>query len=279
MGPELEQAVQAVAETAHELKLDIVLVGALMAEFTPEIESDYPRFRRTNDADFAVSVKDWQAYGTLRDELIKRKFEQDSKIEHRLRRASAIVDLIPYGSQIAPDGKLVWPESGFQMTVTGLGEACAAAREAESKNQLAIPVVTVPGFVLLKIIAYLDRKAKGDPSYKDDARDIEYWLRNYASGTKDDRRFGLAGIPELAETEYETAGAALLGIEVGNLASADSAAYIERFLSESENLYSPFMDAIAAGELDEAADRKRREGLALLSAFKSGYLHARKDKR
>ncbi|MBI3553028.1 MAG: hypothetical protein HY077_10985 [Elusimicrobia bacterium] len=279
MESELTKAVHEVASAAEDLKLDIVLVGALMAEFTPEIEADYPRFRRTNDADFAVYVRDWPTYKKLRDALIEQKFKPNPKIEHRLHQGSAMVDLIPYGSQVAPDGKLAWPESGFEMTVTGFDEVCAAARKSASPSEVPMPVITVPGFALLKIIAYLDRKGRGDAKHKDDARDIEYWLRNYAGGTKDERRFALVEEPELAHQDYETAGAVLLGKEVGALASTEAAAYVDRFLRESEDRYSPFMDVLAAGAMDEAADKKRDDGLALLSAFKKGYLQGRKQER
>lgn len=277
MEPELKKAVQAVAAAAEGLKLDVVLVGALMAEFTPEMGSDYPRFRRTNDADFAVHARDWRTYKKLRDELLNQGFKPNPRIEHRLHDGSAMIDLIPYGAQIAPDGKLAWPESGFEMSVTGFDEVCAAARKGASSSSLSLPVITVPGFILLKVIAYLDRKGRGDGKHRDDAKDIEYWLRNYACGTEDGRRFELVKRPGLADEQYETAGAVLLGIEVGALASIEAAAYVDRFFSESADLYSPFVDVVASGSMDEGANTKRGEGLALLSAFKKGYLHERRD--
>lgn len=271
MESDLKKAVEEVAAVAAELKLDIALVGALMGEVTPEIEADYPRFRRTNDADFGICVKDWPTFKRLRDELLGRKFKPDAHIEHRLHRGDAMVDLIPYGTRIAPGGRLVWPESEFKMTVTGFEEACAAARESVSSTAFPVPVITVPGFILLKVIAYLDRKSQGRDKYRDDAKDIAYWLHNYAGGAQDKRRFELANEPELSHEDYDTAGAVLLGREVGALASAEAAAFVDRFLRESEDRYSPFIDLIAAGSLDEAADKKRDEGLALLAAFKKGY--------
>lgn len=272
MESELKGTVKEVCSAAEKLEIKIVLVGALMAQFTPEIGADYPRFRGTNDADFGVSVRDWETFKKLRDELIACRFKLNPKIEHRLHRDSTMVDLIPYGAQIAPDGKLTWPESGFEMTVTGFDEACAAARKAGKSNDPPLPVITVPGFVLLKIIAFLDRRARQDPKHRDDGKDLEYWLRNFASGADDARRFDLSGQQGLTHPDYETAGAVLLGMEVRRLASPAASAYVERFMKESEDLYSPFMDALAAGQSEEAADKKRRDGLALLSAFKRGYL-------
>lgn len=82
----------------------------------------------------------------------------------------------------------------------------------------------------------------------------------------------------MAHEDYETAGAVLLGKEVGALASAEAAAHVDRFLRESGDRYSPFMDIVASGAMDDAADKKRGEGLALLAAFKKGCLQARKAK-
>jgi len=154
MESELQKAVQEVTDAAKALNIDIVLVGALMSEFTPEIEADYPQFRRTNDADFAFTTHDWSAYKKLREALLKKDFKPDTHIEHRLHLGAAMVDLIPYGPQIAPGGKLSWPESEFEMTVTGFDEACATARKSEGVKAAPMMVITVPGFVLLKIIAY-----------------------------------------------------------------------------------------------------------------------------
>lgn len=111
--------------------------------------------------------------------------------------------------------------------------------------------------------------------YRSDAKDIEYWLQNFASGTQDERRFSLVGQVGLEHQDYATAGAVLMGIEVGKLASPESAAYVDRFLKESEDLYSPFMDALAAGQFEEAAAKKRTEGQALLAAFKKGLAYGR----
>lgn len=275
MEDELKAAVLDVCSAAEKLEIRVVLVGALIAQFSSEIGADYPKFRGTNDADFAVSVRDWESYKKLYDELKARGFKPNPKIEHRLHRGTTMVDLIPYGSQIAPDGKLSWPESGMTMSVVGFDEVCAAAHTAAESKAPPVPVIAAPGFVLLKIISYLERKEQGHVKYRDDGRDIAYWLRNYASGTHDGRRYDLAGRQDLNHEDYETAGAVLIGVEVGQLASPGAAGYVERFMKDSAAEFSPFMDTLAAGQFEKEANKKRREGVALLNAFTKGYQHAR----
>ncbi|MFH2202009.1 MAG: hypothetical protein ABIJ96_02740 [Elusimicrobiota bacterium] len=271
----LTEVVRDVCRAAEGLGVEVVLVGALMTELTPEKGSDYPQFRRTNDADFGVRVRDWPTYEKLREKLLGPdcKFEPDRSIEHRLHRRTAMVDLIPYGAEIAPGGTLVWPKSEFEMSVVGFDEVCAAASKVKLEDGPSVSVITVPGFVLLKIIAFLDRKAQGKEKHKDDAKDIDYWLQNYVGGTEDDRRYDLANKPGIEHEDYATAGAVLLGMEVGALASEAAAECVARFLSESKDLYSPFLDILAAGVLDVVDEQKRKEGLALLAAFKKGYKH------
>jgi len=277
MEDELKKTVLEVCSAAEKLEIRVALVGALVAQVSPEIGADYPKFRGTNDADFGVSVRDWESYKKLYAELLARDFKPNPQIEHRLHRNETMVDLIPYGAQIAPDGKLIWPESGSEMTVTGFEEVCAAAHTSAASAVPVVPVITIPGFILLKVISYLDRKEQGRVKYRDDAKDIEYWLRNFASGTDDGRRFEL-GKSGVEDPGYEMAGAVLLGMEVDKLASPEAGVYVDRFLEESEDLYSPFMDALAAGQFEEAANKKRREGQALLGAFQKGCLHSRQGR-
>ena len=122
----------------------------------------------------------------------------------------------------------------------------------------------------------LDRRQQGHAKHRDDARDIEYWLNNFASGTHDARRYELVDKDGLKHEDYATAGAVLMGLEVGRLASPGAAACVDRFLKESFDLYTPFMDALAAGKFEDAAEKKREAGLALLAGFRKGFDDARR---
>ena len=276
MESELEEVVLEVFRTADNLGIKCVLVGALTSELSPEVGPDYPPFRRTNDADFAVHVPDWTSFNNLRARLIELRFTQHPKIEHRLLRGSVLVDLIPYGEGVAPRGKLHWPKSEFEMNVVGFKEVCAAANDQVKAGGPKVPVITTPGFVLLKIIAFLDRKARQEIKYQDDARDVLYWLTNYASGAADPRRFDAAAKMGGETVDYAAAGAALLGLEVGQLASQAAGEVVGEFLQGSEDLYSPFMDVTASRAFDEDTEKKARQAtLDLLKAFARGYRRAR----
>ena len=272
MHRDLHDAIATVCEAAEDARMRIVLVGALASALAAEEESGCPAFRATNDSDFAVPVRNWEAYRALRDALT-RAFTRDPQIEHRLHRGPAVVDLIPYGRHIAPSGTLTWPESGFEMTVVGFDEACSAAPRAA--GNLPVPVITVPGFVLLKIVAFLDRQGRHDPKHGDDARDIAFWLRHFASGSQDARRFDLGHVIGPAHDDYDTAGAVLLGMDVGTLASVEAGGYVARLFECSVDPCSAFADALARGQFPETAESTRLQAVRLLAAFEKGYRHAR----
>jgi predicted nucleotidyltransferase len=274
---ELKKAVLEVYQTAEGLGVKSVLVGALISELSSERGADYPPFRRTNDADFALPVPDWESFRNLRAALIAKDFKQHPTIEHRLLKGGVMVDLIPYGEGIAPSGRLRWPGSGFEMNVIGFKEVCAAADTRVKEGSPAVPLITIPGFVLLKIIAFLDRQERQDFKYPNDAVDIYYWLENYASATEDTRRFDVVDKMGGETVDYAAAGAALLGLGVGQLASKEAGELVGKFLQQSQDLYSPFMDATAGREFAEDTDKKKRQAtLELLKAFASGYMHARR---
>ena len=262
MEPELAKSVEEFRRTAEAVGCKISLVGALVFEFSPEFP-DSLRFRRTNDADFAVLVRDWAAFTVLKDALLKSGFKNDNKTEHRLHRGTTQIDLIPYGPKVAPAGKLTWPESGMVMTVTGFDEVCKAAGESKP-GKPHVPVVTLPGFAILKTVAFFERRP--GPEYRDDARDLDYCLEHYASREEDGRRYELG-----AEQEYETAGAVLLGREVRKLASPEAGKYMDRLFDETKDLYCSFIEALGFGLMDEAVEDRKRRGLALIEAFKKGY--------
>ncbi|OGS50251.1 MAG: hypothetical protein A3J79_03715 [Elusimicrobia bacterium RIFOXYB2_FULL_62_6] len=276
MDSKLKKAVLEVHRTAEVLGIKSVLIGALISELSPEVGADYPAFRRTNDADFALPVPDWESFRKIRSALTAKDFKQHPKIERRLLRGEVMVDLIPYGEKVAPAGRLRWPDSEFEMNVIGFKEVCEAASAKVRKGAPVVPIISVPGFVLLKIVAFLDRRERQDARYRNDAVDALYWFEHYASGAEDPRRFDAAARIGGEPIDYAAAGAALLGLEVGQLASKVAGEAVVGFLEESQDPYSPFMDAAAGRGLDEDADKKKRAAtLELLKAFARGYERAR----
>jgi predicted nucleotidyltransferase len=267
VSPDLTQAIRKLLGVAHGLKLDAVLIGAVVSELAAVEDEGLTPPRGTNDADFALRIKDWAEFAKLKKGLVEAGFTGDPKIEHRLHMGLAMVDVVPYGPEISSkEGEIFWPVAERSMVVLGFEEACAHAVESQVEPNLCVKRLTLPGFVLLKIMAFLDRRAAGVLKYRNDAEDLLFWFQHYASGKHEERRYEIL-TRGLSEIQYDSAGAALLGLEVAALASPAAAARVRHFLDLAVDLYGPFVAAATTSPFEG----RRKRVLQLATAFKRGF--------
>ncbi|CAB3677955.1 hypothetical protein LMG27174_02487 [Paraburkholderia rhynchosiae] len=105
------------------------------------------------------------------------------------------------------------------MNVAGYAEALNSAVTVHIADHCEIPVASIPGLVMTKVIAWLDR----GQSKPKDAVDFRYPLENYAAAGNVDRLYG-EELPLLAACDYvfERAGPRLLGMDIALIACAES---------------------------------------------------------
>ena len=161
MHADLEKAIRTVLGIAHRQSMNPILVGGLASELATTTLDNPPMVRGTNDADFAIRMKNWEKYNVFKDAMVKEDFRPDPSMEHRLYLGEAIVDILPYGPEIAGGEEIQWPVAGRAMIITGFEEACREAADTTLTSGLTVRRVTVAGLVLLKIIAFLDRHEAG----------------------------------------------------------------------------------------------------------------------
>lgn len=275
MNAALSDAIQEVHAVAESLGIKAVLVGALVMEFTTEFRPGYPPYKNTNDADFALYVHDWASFEQMRSALLAKGYIQHPKIEHRLMKGAVVVDLIPYG-EISPEGKLKWPKSDFEMNVVGFPEVCAAVASEVRPGLPRIPVIQIPGFIILKMFAFQDRHARQDPKHRNDAEHVKYWLDNYAMiSAEDGRRFDVAREQGWMDIDANDAGAAILGLEAAKVASPAAREAVEKFLKESAQPFSPFIEAVlhprSVMATPEETSAQSKEIQGRLTAFRRGF--------
>lgn len=266
MSPDLTRAIRALLDVVHVMKLDAVLVGALVSELAAIEDEGLTPPRGTNDADFALRMRSWEEFAKFKDALVAAGFKPAPKIEHRLFLQSAMIDVLPYGPDIAKNGEILWPISELPMGVLGFEEACARAVESQVDPLLRVRRLTIPGFILLKMMAFLDRRAAGNEKYKSDAEDLLYWFENYASGKHEEKRYEIIG-KGLSEISFDSAGAALLGMDVRSLVSPAASLRVQSFLASAVDLYGPFAGSVVSPSFDE----RRERVVSLASAFKRGF--------
>jgi predicted nucleotidyltransferase len=237
--PEGKQAVLIIMDRVARLtNLQYFVVGATARDILMYHLHGLPLNRASPDIDFAMAIESWSAFEALRAALLHEPtFQQDAKILHRLHYLPAVgegfpVDLVPFGGVEIFPAQVAWPpDMAIVMNVAGYAEALDSAVTVHVADHCEIRVASIPGLVMTKLIAWLDR-GQSNPK---DAVDFRYVLANYAAAGNVDRLYG-EELPLLAacDYEFERAGPRLLGLDVASIASAESKQQIAGILAASE---------------------------------------------
>ena len=181
----------------RELGVPFGIVGALV----PELLLDVRPYRMTNDVDLAVVVESLADFDLLKERLADYRFTRTRR-PHRLdHRGGGWVDILPVNETIARDGLEL--EDGFVLNMAGFGHVVPNAVPIAIEGGPTLPLAPLPLHVLLKLVAFNDRKAPKDLA------GVLHCLEHYLE--HDDRRYGVdhddEGVP------YEYTGAYVVGVE------------------------------------------------------------------
>ncbi len=210
------------------------VVGALV----PELLLDERPARMTNDADVTVILESLAAFEKLKDDLAAFGFVR-TPAPHRMQHSSGgRVDILPYSKTLAPGSRLEL-RRGFILNMAGFEHAVPSAVPIAVDDGPTLPLTPLPLYVLLKLVAFSDRKAPRDLA------GVFHCLRHYLHD--DERRYGLdhqgAGVP------FEYTGAYLLGIDGRPFVSAE----VTRAVAE-------VLRSIADADVDVAGVIAREQG-------------------
>jgi predicted nucleotidyltransferase len=224
----------AVQSVAGPLGLTPLIAGAFARDLHLVYEHGIETGRKTEDVDFAISVPDWAAFGSLRNGLIASGAftENPQAVVHRLRfRGSLPVDLVPFGGVETDDRTIDWPPSGdVIMNVFGFQEALADAHDVLLPDAVRIKVVSLPALAILKLVCWQDRHSSAPGK---DAHDLALVMRNYVDAGHRTRLFDEFGAWTVEQDfDYGLAGARLLGHDMRALLDAAGAERVMRILSE-----------------------------------------------
>lgn len=196
--PVVLAALSDLARGLRALKVRFCVIGALVPEL---LLGATPR-RRTNDADATIIAESLEDFDRIKRQLGEFGFAATPRPYRLTHRAGGWVDLIPYSAALAPDGHL---ELGDEVTfnLVGFGQVMPSAVDVAVGPGLVAPMVPVALYVLLKLVAYADRKARKDLAT------VLHCLRHYRED--DDARYGLEHGGELVPFEFTTS--CLLGLD------------------------------------------------------------------
>jgi predicted nucleotidyltransferase len=235
LSPLVLEPLKAVAQTANSLGFPYFLAGATARDLILENVFGRSPGRLTRDLDFGFALSDWNQFETLKKALIATgRFEPDRAIQRVLYLHSANiqigVDLIPFGG-IQDGSHISWPpRNDFVMNVAGFQEALESALHVQVDTDLVIPVASLPGLVILKLFAWVDRKHE-----KRDAPDILKMLADYTDAGNEDRLYtDHLPLLEAAGFDVTIAGAQLLGKDARRIASEETVASITKLLADRD---------------------------------------------
>lgn len=233
-----------------------------------------PSGRATRDIDFGVAVQNWEQFQALKGALIETgQFDAAPRPAQRLiwtgpdRRASILVDLIPFGGVTAESKRLNWPpDKDVVMNVAGFEEALESSLRLRIEEDLVIRVASIPGLAVLKLIAWQDRRHENDK----DAADLLLLLTNYADAGNLDRIYGEElTVLEGAQFDLELAGAELLGRDAARICQEKTLRELQALLG-SEQLVDQLARQMNRTSFVDEAQVERAANL--LQRFRRGFL-------
>ncbi len=267
--PKAVPALRILAQIVAEDGRDFVLIGATVPQVLVHLwEGGEFRGRPTLDVDAVVTAVSWGDFEGMRRRLFDVGFRPGSASHQLLFDEDVMIDLVPYGPGLVENDRLVWPDTGFVMNTLGFEEAFAQAEPVEVVPGLSLRVVSIPGLLLLKIVAYQDRPEERAR----DLIDVVYSFEHYEGEIEGSRRFEVAEVTVDGQpVEFEEAGAYLLGTEVARLAMPKSLVAVRRFLEMVTDEYARPIAQILREEGRIVNNETRgRQLLRLFGVFAAG---------
>lgn len=163
----LKDVLDVLEEVFRELHVDFYIIGAIARDYW--YRRGNKRMRQTLDVDFAVLVSGKDIYHAVRERLQAHQFAVIRRNDFGMVSANGIhIDLLPFG-EIDFDASNLWTE-GF-MEVYQAGTVMA-----EMETGHVFKAATLPGIVLLKLIAYDDRPEMRQKDARDVAGIIQHFF-------------------------------------------------------------------------------------------------------
>lgn len=213
----------AVARAASEVGVPFLVVGASARDLVLHYAHDAPIIRATGDIDIAVQVQSWKDFSALKNRLLEIGFQISDQVQ-RLRSPSGLpVDFVPFGGVEDEPGTIRWaPEGVIHMSVLGFREALENCDRVRVRDQpeLDIPVATLAGLSILKILAWAERPID---QRRKDAIDLLYLLKNCErSHPFGDQVYERTAVLESYSWDTALATAQLLGAAARRIVSSGS---------------------------------------------------------
>jgi predicted nucleotidyltransferase len=233
---DLVKNIRLVVETIEGLQIPYFLIGAMAQRLILQIGYNI-RTRETEDIDFGIAVNSWEDYDKLKLALIAtNQFMIDRQPQRLLGKdRKTWIDIVPFGRIELPKGQISWQSTETVMTTYGFTEAFNSALNVKIADDLTIKVVSLSGFVLLKFMAWSDRK-----NHKD-LQDIFLLMREYLDAGNRERLYDEHRDLLTADFDNDFASSEILGRDLSLILTDETSQIIAKIFNNLEPLIIPLL--------------------------------------
>ena len=246
-----------------------LIVGAAARDLILQHAYGMRERRKTADLDIAVAVASWEVFDALESRLLANGAQRHPAVTHEFLVDDWKVDIIPFAG-VERNGVIHWPtDEQIELNVVGLTEASANALEVILPGGVRVLVASLPGLLILKLIAWKDRHWRYP---KRDGIDIRTLIDSYSEAWNQERLYEEAGdLLEHFGFDNARAGAALLGRDAGSIANPSTARMVLAILRADAGRDSLTLASDMGGRTEES--------VLLLEALLFGFQDAALSRR
>ncbi|WP_348811293.1 hypothetical protein [Flavobacterium maritimum] len=269
--PHISEMLTALEKGLNKYKIDFYLVGAVARDVWMTAINDIPPIRVTGDIDFAVFINDKNTYAALREYLINVEGFIPYKGNGFVLKWKNIIqiDLMPFGEIEAKPSNITVEGTGLtSLNMPGFKEIYdSGLPEAELEEKHRFKFCTLPGIVLLKLIAFQERPEIRRDDIKDISKILKHFFDMYADEIYENHN-DLFGDNDI---NLQWIAARVLGRDMGKIAQLNEDLFlmIRKILKKNTiDIHSSDIAKIMA----EFFQNTIEENMKLLEQVKIGYL-------
>ena len=249
--------------------IDFYLVGAVARDAWMSIKEKKAR-RTTGDIDFAVLISQPGTYEALKEYLIQHEgfFPSKENPFVLVWQDKTQVDLLPFGAMADEDGAVRVMGAGFaSINMPGFGEIYEEGLpELILAGEHRFKFCTLPGLVLLKLIAWDDRPE----ARRDDIKDISDILNHFFALYDEEIWTSHSDLFEDENDDLRHIAARVMGREIRKIAQRNDQLYQRVLDILNANTADPRTSEIAR-IMREYFDNTLEDSTLILSHLKQGF--------
>jgi predicted nucleotidyltransferase len=221
----------------RDAKIRYMLVGATARDLLLYHVFGQAVTRATYDLDFAILVDSWEQFAIVKQLFLDipgftDKGRNGQRLYYQPGGASfeTFIDIIPFGKLETAERTIVWPpDADVVMNVAAFSDVFENSLRAQLRPGLIIPVASLPGLIVLKLFAWLDRHEVRD------VQDIRRLMETYTDAGNVNRLYEEEA-DELERVGFDTtlAGVYLLGKDARRITDENVRTRLSTSLSGKE---------------------------------------------